>query len=336
MRISRTSIIAIASAAVLAVLVGVLCACVSVGQGHASNGDPYLSTIEFTLPVSDISKDVLVETSNDMLGPVFEGDYQAYLAGIRAQERSEREAKRAEEAAKAASEQGAHSTASVDTGNIVQVVTSVELPPIPAPAPIETIDPETGEVTLAPAPIEDISLPGNYRTLTNSAFAGKSTKEKVDLIGAMARQDMRESGILASVTAAQAILESGWMTSGLAQRNALFGIKACVSENNWANSTWTGTAVDMQTKEEYAPGEITTVTAAFRTYPNIWSSIKDHSAYLINAKKGTAARYPGIASIRDPRTAITVIKNGGYATDSGYVDKIMQIINQYNLARFDS
>jgi len=60
-------------------------------------------------------------------------------------------------------------------------------------------------------------------------------KEFIEKVGAMAADNMAKSGILASLTIAQAILESGWGKSGLTvNANALFGIKA--------GSTWRGRA----------------------------------------------------------------------------------------------
>ena len=51
-------------------------------------------------------------------------------------------------------------------------------------------------------------------------------KAFIERVGALAAADMKKSGVLASLTIAQAILESGWGKSGLTVKaNALFGIK---------------------------------------------------------------------------------------------------------------
>lgn len=56
-------------------------------------------------------------------------------------------------------------------------------------------------------------------------------KKFIERVGALAAADMQKSGVLASLTIAQAILESGWGKSGLTVKgNALFGIKAGTSE----------------------------------------------------------------------------------------------------------
>ena len=59
-------------------------------------------------------------------------------------------------------------------------------------------------------------------------------KEFVEKIGNLAAEDMRTSGILASVTAAQACLESGYGSTELAKNaNNLFGMKTTLSNNTW-------------------------------------------------------------------------------------------------------
>ena len=64
-------------------------------------------------------------------------------------------------------------------------------------------------------------------------------------------------------------------------------------------------------------------------------SILDHSAYLLGAKNGNRLRYEGLIGCTDYRQAIQLIKNGGYATDTKYVDKICSIIERYDLAKYD-
>ena len=72
----------------------------------------------------------------------------------------------------------------------------------------------------------------------------EDTKVFIDLISPLAIEDMRTSGILASVTIAQAILESGWGTSELAvNANNFFGMKKSLSGNTWPNSTWDGKSI---------------------------------------------------------------------------------------------
>ena len=145
------------------------------------------------------------------------------------------------------------------------------------------------------------------------------------------------SGIFFSVTAAQMILESGYVTTELSKiANNCFGMKAMLSGNSWGGSTWDGeSSVDILTHEVYS-GKDTVIEAKFRKYPCIEDSIKDHAAYLLGAMNGDKKRYDGLLNTANAEQAIRLIKKGGYATDPKYVDKIMSIINRYNLDRFDN
>lgn len=161
-------------------------------------------------------------------------------------------------------------------------------------------------------------------------------EEFVSYIGALAAEDMKKTGILASVTAAQAILESAYGSSELATKaNNLFGMKASLSGNNWP-SDWPGDTYTKETGEQKPTGEYYTVTAAFRKYKDHAASIKDHSDYLAGARKGSAIRYEGIVGEKDFTTAATIIKRGGYATSIDYVEKLQKVCKNWNLEKFDT
>lgn len=161
-------------------------------------------------------------------------------------------------------------------------------------------------------------------------------KEFVGKIGNLAAEDMRTSGILASVTAAQACLESGYGSTELAKNaNNLFGMKTTLSNNTWA-SVWDGKSkYTKKTNEQTKDGKVYVITADFRKYANILMSIKDHSCYLNGAMNGKVKRYAGLSDCTDYKTAAQIIKNGGYATDIKYVDKICSLIERWDLTRFD-
>ena len=108
-------------------------------------------------------------------------------------------------------------------------------------------------------------------------------------VGALAAADMKHSGVLASLTVAQAILESGWGASALAkQANALFGIKA--------DSRWSGRVYSAKTQECYDGVSFATVDALFRAYDSWEHSIADHSAFLL-----AGSRYAAVIGERDVR-----------------------------------
>lgn len=168
-------------------------------------------------------------------------------------------------------------------------------------------------------------------------FAGMTEEQAVKKISDLCRADAAKGGILASVSAAQIILESGFVKKELAQQaNNVFGMKCELSGNTWEGSTWDGSSrYKKQTKEQKESGEEHTITADFRKYECLEDSIADHSAYLLGAKNGKKLRYAGIAREKDYRRAITIIKNGGYATDINYINKVCSIIERWKLNKLD-
>lgn len=163
-----------------------------------------------------------------------------------------------------------------------------------------------------------------------------SPEEFIKRIAPIAQGDMKDSGILASVTIAQACLESGYGTTDLAiNANNLFGMKCSLSGNTW-KSVWDGESkYTKQTQEQDAKGNPYYITADFRKYPDIEHSIKDHSLYLTQAMNGNKLRYEGLIGEKDYFRAVSIIKNGGYATDVKYVEKICKIIETWNLTIYD-
>lgn len=165
-----------------------------------------------------------------------------------------------------------------------------------------------------------------------------TVQEFLDLMVPLAVADMKKSGVLASVTLAQAILESDWITSELAvNANNIFGMKAELSGNTWPGSTWNGEVYEKETAEQRKDGSYYTVVAQFRKYQDIAQSVADHSAYLTGAMDGNGnLRYAGIKGEKDARTALTIIKQGGYATSEDYVEKLMLRVDKYNLTKYDN
>lgn len=146
--------------------------------------------------------------------------------------------------------------------------------------------------------------------------------EFVEKIGALASEDMKKTGILASLTIAQAILESAWGTSALAQapNYNLFGIKGAYNGNYCEFNT-----------SEYLNGKWVTVKAQFRKYPSWAESLADHSA-LFN----TYDRYANLRGCTDYKLACRYVREDGYATDPNYTSKLINIIESNNLTRFDN
>lgn len=104
-------------------------------------------------------------------------------------------------------------------------------------------------------------------------FVSLSEEQVIAKVGALFTADQKQSGILASVSMAQFILESGYGKSELAQgANNCFGMKKSLSGNTWGGSTWDGSTWDgnsvytKKTQEQNADGSYVTITADFRRY----------------------------------------------------------------------
>ncbi|MBE6070072.1 MAG: hypothetical protein E7211_20640 [Clostridium lundense] len=139
----------------------------------------------------------------------------------------------------------------------------------------------------------------------------------------MAQEDSKKSKILASLTIAQAILESGDGNSGLTvQGNALFGIKA---NKSWRGKVWTGSTV------EYYDGTRTSIVAGFRAYDSWQESIADHSELLTGL-----SRYKAVVGETDYKKACKAIQAAGYATDPLYATKLIGLIEVNQLYKYDN
>lgn len=98
-------------------------------------------------------------------------------------------------------------------------------------------------------------------------------QEFIDKVKDIAISDWHNSGILPSITIAQACLESGWGTSELATKaNNLFGIKA---KEDWKGNTHT-----VKTAEYDKYNRKFYINAAFRKYKNWEESIQDHGRFF--------------------------------------------------------
>ena len=154
-----------------------------------------------------------------------------------------------------------------------------------------------------------------------------SAEEFLAKIKPMVIEDMKKSGILASLTASQAFIESRKGNSGLTVRaNNLFGIKGA----------YNGQSVTMPTTEYYN-GVKVTVNAAFRAYPSWADSIADHSA-MFNRMK----RYANLRGVTDYMVACKNVEKDGYATAEdpvthkpNYANTLIKTIQNHHLYNWD-
>jgi LysM repeat protein len=144
----------------------------------------------------------------------------------------------------------------------------------------------------------------------------ESTVVYIEQYKKIAVQEMKRTGIPASITLAQGILESNSGESNLAKKfNNHFGIKC---KSDWKGET---TFQDDDSKQE-----------CFRVYPNATASFKDHSDFLKN--RPNYAPLFNLDPVDDSAWAYG-LKKAGYATASDYPKKILKIIDDYELSQYN-
>jgi flagellum-specific peptidoglycan hydrolase FlgJ len=142
------------------------------------------------------------------------------------------------------------------------------------------------------------------------------TKAYIQQYKEIAMKEMKRTGIPASITLAQAIVESSSGESNLAKKfNNHFGIK-CKTE--WKGET---TYQDDDSKQE-----------CFRVYPNAESSFIDHSNFLKN--RPNYASLFELDPVDDTAWAYG-LKKAGYATANDYPKKLLKVIDDYELAQYN-
>jgi hypothetical protein len=153
-------------------------------------------------------------------------------------------------------------------------------------------------------------------TLSGWTQNNKTTITYIEQYKAIAMKEMKRTGVPASITLAQAIVESNSGESNLAKTyNNHFGIKC--------KSDWTGAKAyqDDDTKQE-----------CFRAYDAAEQSFKDHSNFLKNRPNYVDLFL--LDPVDDTAWAYG-LKKAGYATAADYPKKLLKIIDDYELAQYN-
>lgn len=174
--------------------------------------------------------------------------------------------------------------------------------------------------------LDTSSKKSNTRSNTASASAyvspngmDTSKAEFIDSIKDGAVEAYDKYGVLPSLTLAQAVLESGWGDASIG--NNIFGIKA--------GSGWEGKTQNVLTSEQNSDGSSYQIYDDFRDYDSIDDSIVDHAELL------ATDRYQPVINSGNYQEACTAVRECGYATDVSYSDKLINIIETYNLDQWD-
>lgn len=150
-----------------------------------------------------------------------------------------------------------------------------------------------------------------------AAYAQNLQQKYIETYADVAVQEMYRSGVPASITLAQGMLESGNGRSTLAVKaNNHFGIKC--------HNGWKGGRVY---HDDDAKGE------CFRKYGHAYESYRDHSDFLRYRD-----RYKFLFDLKstDYKGWAYGLKKAGYATDPGYATKLIKLIEEYKLYEYDT
>jgi hypothetical protein len=143
-----------------------------------------------------------------------------------------------------------------------------------------------------------------------------SKEEYIEKYKKIAVDEMKRSGIPASITLAQGMLESENGNSTLAYKsNNHFGIKC--------HKTWEGKKVYHDDDKNHE---------CFRKYPSPEDSYRDHTDFLVNTR-----RYEKLFDYKsnDYKNWAKGLKKAGYATSRSYASDLIRIIEENELYRLD-
>ncbi len=176
-----------------------------------------------------------------------------------------------------------------------------------------------------------IPTPEAYTPVTTAGFIAPTVQDSIQqylqVCAPLAIREMHHTGIPASIKLGQALLESRFGSSPLAQQaNNHFGIKA---EPKWDNQPR-----HCLYSYEWSPrrGRMIPVLSCFRHYKNIADCYMGHSEFLM--QRPHYAPLFQLAS-NDIEGWAKGLQEAGYATDPTYAEKLLQVIQKYQLERFD-
>ena len=199
--------------------------------------------------------------------------------------------------------------------------------PLPQKIVVEPAAPSPDTVQAPPSKNNDeqVAAVVNTAPVHKLPALGHTPQEQfISSIAEAAVESADRTGVPASVTIAQAILESYWGSSRLAREgNNYFGIKA---------QTRGGSAGSIRFDVwEVIGGRNVMQSQAFRAYNTIAESFVDHGLFFVENSRYAAA----IAARDDPQRFAREINRAGYATDPSYASKLIGLMDRYDLYRYD-
>lgn len=168
-------------------------------------------------------------------------------------------------------------------------------------------------------------LPSINRYESQTNIENMSHDEFIQTLVPHAKQLQQNYGILPSIILGQAILESNWGQSTLAsQYYNLFGIKSSGSQ----------ASIHLET-QEYVNNQWITIQGNFRVYQSWEESMDDHTLLFVNGTDWNSDLYKNVLSATNYQEAATALQTAGYATDPDYAQKVINVIETYQLNQYD-
>lgn len=153
----------------------------------------------------------------------------------------------------------------------------------------------------------------------NYLYTAKDFEQYVEL----AQKSMRDYGVYASLTLAQAANEQGLVpTTGY----SLFGVKA--------GKGWKGDKFNSITEEQDTNGNSSTIVDAFRAYDSIADSFDNHGYFMVN-EFGNRKEFNKATTLEEQIISLQSNPVAMYGTDVNYLCKLVSIINKYDLTKYD-
>lgn len=167
--------------------------------------------------------------------------------------------------------------------------------------------------------------------------------EWIAMIAPIAQDLARKYSVLPSVVIAQTALETGWGLTDLTRKYNIVGVKADLINSTWKeHSTWDG-ATYRKVTPEYHNGKLIHKEDDFRVYHSFRECLEDYVNFLLYVRNDKGYKYRRLQGLSDPKTVINIIKTGtgtntdpeGYCTDPNYETKILNLIKEYKLTKYD-
>ena len=154
-------------------------------------------------------------------------------------------------------------------------------------------------------------------------YSASQAKAFIEYIAPLIQREGFARGYsIVSTTIAQAVIEGACGTSKLARDY----------HNHWGlkcGKSWKGKSVNMKTKEEYTPGQLTDIRDNFRAYDSDQEGVEGYYDFI------NTSRYSNLRDAKTYRQFAEYLKADGYATSSSYVNTLCNTVKKYDLTRYD-